>query len=68
MLIALCRTAYNNVMITDARKKILTRRINGLVIVEEVPIKTGKSINGSMVDKVLKALLEFSEKKKPAAI
>ena len=55
-------------MITDARKKILTRRINDLLMDDEVPIKRGKSINGSMVDKVLKALLEFSEKKNPAII
>ena len=55
-------------MITDARKKILIRRINDLLMDGEVPVKTGKSINGSMVDKVLKALLEFSEKKNPTTI
>ena len=43
-------------------EKILTRRISDLLMDDEVPMKRGKSINGSMVDKLLKALPEFSEK------
>ncbi len=59
MLIALYMMANNSVSVTEARKKRLMRKAIFAEMFVADPMKKGNKIRGSIVDKVVNAILTW---------